>query len=220
MLVKDLMAWPVITVLDSATIGEALEILQRNNIRHLPVVDLNQTMVGVVSETDLIKVFPTGKQLSSFETNLLSRTPVSKVMQSNVISSSPDEPIEVAALVMRTNRISCLPVLDKKGKIIGLVTKNGIIDAFITALGIGSEGIRITILYKKKWGFLSELIAFADKHNIYIDNIVTFDRELVFKIKGKDSEFINDLKKAGYTITDVTNIKPPSLPSASGEGCC
>jgi len=216
MLVKDLMAWPVISILDNATIGEAMDLLRRNNIKHLPVMDLHQTMVGVVSETDLIKVFPNGRELSTFETNLLSRTPISKVMNAKVIAAVPDDPIELAALIMRTNRVSCLPVLDEKEKLIGLVTKNGIIDAFIAALGLREGGTRITIAFRRKWGFLSELITFADKHNVCIDNIVTFDRELVIKIKGRDANFAKDLENAGYKVTDVSYIEPPQAQPAAG----
>ncbi len=208
MLVKHLMSWPVITVYDNSTVGEAMDILRRKNVRHLPVVDLNQAMVGVVSETDLVKVFPNGRELSTFESNLLARTPVLKVMKAKPIFISPDEIIEVAALVMRTNRISCLPVLDEKQKLVGLLSKNDIIDAFITSLGLGESGTRITIMYKKKWGFLSELISFADQRNVCIDNIVTFGQELVIKIKGKGADFVNDLQKAGYNVTDVSYIEP------------
>jgi len=215
MLVKDLMSWPVMTVYDNATVGEALDILHRKNIRHLPVVDLNQALVGVVSETDLLKVFPRGKELSVFETNLLARTPVSKIIGKNPIYVYSNVIVEEAALIMRTNRIGCLPVLDENQRLVGLLSKNDIIDAFIASLGLGEGGTRITLLYKKKWGFLSELISFADKRNVCIDNIVTFGAELVLKIKGKADEFVNDLKKAGYHITDVSYIEPP--PKAQAE---
>ena len=208
MLVKHLMSWPVITVFENATVGEALDILKRKKIRRLPVVDLNQMLVGVVSETDLVKVFPNGKELSTFESNLLARTPVLKVMRGKPVFVSPDEVAEEAALIMRTNRISCLPVLDDKNKLIGLLSKNDIIDAFITSLGLGEKGTRITILYKKRWGFMSELIAFADQRNVCIDNIVTFGHELVIKIKDKSDEFVQDLQKAGYNVTNVHFIEP------------
>ncbi|PKM81580.1 MAG: acetoin dehydrogenase [Firmicutes bacterium HGW-Firmicutes-14] len=213
MFVKDLMSWPVITIFDTSTVGEALELLRAKKIRHLPVVGTNQILVGVVSETDLIKVFPNGRELSTFESNLLARTPVSKVMK-KALYIAPDKTVEEAALVMRTNRISCLPVLDENGKLIGLISKNDIIDAFITSLGLKEGGTRISLVYQRKWGFLSELVTFADKRNIRIDNIVSFDKELVLKISGKAMEFINDLRKAGYNITDVSYIEPDRLEKA------
>lgn len=218
MLVRDLMSWPVITVYDNTTVGEALEILNRNNIRHLPVVELNQTLVGVVSETDLVKVFPSGNRLNTFESNLLARTPVLKVMKPRPVSIAPGKTLEEAALIMRTKHISCLPVLDEKQKMVGLISKNDIIDAFIVALGLGVGGTRITMIYKKKWGFLSELISFADERNITIENMVTFDNELVIKVNGKADTFVHDLQNAGYKITNISYIEPPTVNSpANGQ---
>lgn len=206
MLVKHLMSWPVVTVFDTSTVGESLELIKKKNIRHLPVVDVSQTLVGIATETDLLKVFPNNKELSTFQLNLLSRTPIEKIMVPNLVCVSPDTIVEEAALAMRTNKISCLPVLNENGKMVGLLTKNDIIDAFIAALGLGEAGTRITILYKKKWGFLSELISFADQRNVCIDNIVTFGPEIVLKVKGKSTDFVNDLRKAGYSVSDVSFI--------------
>lgn len=209
MLVRDLMSSPVITIQESANIGDALETMRNKKIRHLPVVNMENALVGIVSEGDLLKVFPKSKELSTFEANLLSRTPVSKVMQKNPVSTHPSELLEEAALIMRTNHISCLPVLGDEDKMSGMITKNDIIDSFVAALGLEHGGTRITIKFQKRWGFLSELVAFADKRNVYIDNIVTFEQELVIKIRGTAQEFVDDLRKAGYIVKDVSYIHPP-----------
>lgn len=215
MLINDMMSQPVITVLESTTVGEALETLKRQKVRHLPVVDFSQTLLGIVSESDLVKVFPIGKDLSTFEINLLSRTAVSKVMKLKPFTISSDKLIEEAALIMRTEKIGCLPVTDYTGKLIGIITKNDIMDALMSALGLEDGGTRITIAFNKKWGFLSDIITFADKHNIYIDNVVTFHGEVVLKVKEKANEFVNDLRKAGYTIIDVSYID--AMPKAKAE---
>lgn len=215
MLVKDLMSHPVITVQESTTVGEALETLKRQRIRHLPVVNFNQSLLGIVSESDLVKVFPNGKDLSPFQANLLARTAVSKVMKEKIFSISPDKLIEEAALIMRTEKIGGLPVLDEADKLIGIITKNDIMDAMISALGLEDGGTRITITYHKKWGFLAELISFADKRNIYIDNIVTFDSEVVLKVKERAVDFVNDLKKAGYNVINIAYID--AVPKAKAE---
>ena len=215
MLIKDMMSQPVLTVLESTTVGEALEILKRQRVRHLPVVDLNQDLLGIVSESDLVKVFPIGKDLSTFETNLLSRTAVSKVMKLKPITISTDKLIEEAALIMRTEKIGCLPVADNSGKLLGMITKNDIMDALMSALGLEDGGTRITLAFNKKWGFLSDIVSLADKRNIYIDNVVTFDNEVVLKVKEKANEFVNDLKTAGYNIMDVSYID--AMPKAKAE---
>lgn len=215
MLIKDMMSQPVITVLESTTVGEALEILKRQRVRHLPVVDLNQDLLGIVSESDLVKVFPIGKDLSTFEINLLSRTSVSKVMKLKLRTIGTNKLIEEAALIMRTEKIGCLPVTDNTGKLLGIITKNDIMDALMSALGLEDGGTRITLAFNKKWGFLSDIVSLADKRNIYIDNVVTFDNEVVLKVKEKANEFVNDLKNAGYNIIDVSYIE--ALPKAKAE---
>ncbi len=214
MLVKDLMSHPVITVQESTTVGEALEMQKRHSIRHLPVVSFDQSLLGIVSESDLIKVFPSGKDLSTFQVNLLSRTSVGKVLKNKLFTISPEKLIEEAALIMRTEKIGCLPVTEESGKLVGIVTKNDIMDAIISALGLENGGTRITISYKKKWGFLAELIAFADKRNVYIDNVVTFDNEIVIKIKDRSTDFIEDLKKAGYNVIDISHMDAAAVAKA------
>lgn len=215
MLVRDLMTHPVITVQESTPVGEAMEIQKRQVIRHLPVVSFDQSLLGIVSESDLVKVFPIGKDLSTFQINLLSRTPVSKVMKENLITISAEKLIEEAALIMRTEKIGCLPVTDENKMLVGIVTKNDIMDAMISALGLEDGGTRITISYKKKWGFLAELIAFADKRSVYIDNVVTFDTEIVIKVKDGAADFVSDLKKAGYNVTNIAYID--AAPRAKAE---
>ena len=208
MLVKNLMSWPVVTVSNKSTVGEALDLLKRKKIRHLPVVDINQLILGIVTETDLVKVFPNSKELSPFQLNLLSRTPVTKIMVTNPYSVSPNELIEESALIMRNKKIGCLPVLDENNKLVGLLSKNDIVDAFISSLGLEDGGTRITIAINKNWGFLSKLISLADKHNVHIQNFVTFDREIVLKLPGKAPDFVNELLKTGYNVTNISYINP------------
>lgn len=208
MLVKDLMSWPVVSVFDNSTVGEALDLIKRKKIRHLPVIDFNQLLLGIVTETDMVKVFPNAKESSPFQLNLLSRTPISKIMVTNPLTVSPNNLIEEAALVMRNQNIGCLPVLDENKKLAGLLAKNDIIDAFVSSLGLEEEGTRITVAIKKRWGFLSELISFADKHNVHIQNFVTFNKEIVLKLREKSPEFVNELRKAGYNVTNISNITP------------
>lgn len=207
MLVKNLMTQPVFTVSANTTVGDALELLKKKNVRHLPVVDAGMHLLGVTSEVDLLRVFPKNKCLSSFENNLLSRTPVDSVMRDRPLTIAAGDTIEQAALIMRDHKIGCLPVLEGK-KLVGLLSRTDIIDAFISSLGFGEQGTRITVTYRKKWGFLSNLIDFVDRFNIIIDHVVTFEKEVVLKVRDRNPElFLRELKKAGYHVTDVTHIE-------------
>lgn len=206
MLVRNLMTHPVITVSEDATVGEALELMKRKNIRHLPVVNANRQLLGITSEVTLLRVFPKSKTISTFENNLLARTPVSAVMSTGPVTAFAGDLVEQAALMMRDHKVTCLPVMEGP-TIVGMISRTDIINAFISSFGFGELGTRITIAYKKKWGFLSNLINFMDKYGIVIDHIVTFDNEIVVKIRELNpEEFISELKKAGYQVTDVVHI--------------
>lgn len=214
MLVKNLMTQPVISVTEDTTVGEALDLLKKKDVRHLPVVDADHFLLGITSEIDLLRVFPKNKCLSTFESNLLSRTPVGNVMVSSPIVVDAGDMVENAALIMRSNKIGCLPVLEDR-KLVGLLSRTDIVDAFISSLGFGISGTRITVAYRRKWGFLANLIAFVDKYGIVIDNIVTFESEVVLKVRDLNPEnFVRDLKKAGYKVTDMTLIEPATEPKA------
>lgn len=205
MLVKNLMSQPVTTVQEETMVGEALEIIKNKNIRRLPVVDANGKLIGLATEWDLIKIFPM-KNNNSFETKLISRTPIKNVMQINPIVISSDETIENAAVLMQSHKVGCLPVVDKE-KVVGLISLTDILTAFIDALGLEEASVRISIKFSKRMGFLVELIQLVDQLGILVDNMVTFHDEIVLKIKNiKTEELLSTLQKEGYIVTHVAYI--------------
>lgn len=205
MLVKNLMSQPVTTVQEETMVGEALEIIKNKNIRRLPVVDCNGNLIGLATEWDLIKIFPM-KSNNSFETKLISRTPIKSVMQTDPITISAEDTIESAAVLMQTHKVGCLPVIDQE-KVVGLISLTDILTAFIDALGLEDASIRITIKFTKRMGFLVELIQLVDRMGILVDNMVTFHDEIVVKIKNIQTEkLLVTLKQEGYIVTHVAYI--------------
>lgn len=212
MLVKNLMTQPVTSATEDITVGQALDLLKKKNVHHLPVVDSKYHILGITSEVDLLRVFPKNKSLSSFEINLLSRTPVGSVMNTCPMTINAGDMVENAALIMREHKIGCLPVLEGK-KLVGILSRTDVIDAFISSLGFGISGTRITVTYRRKWGFLANLISFMDQYGIVIDNIVTFDKEVVLKVRDLNPDnFVRELKLAGYQVTDVTPVENAPQP--------
>ena len=212
MLVKTLMSQPVTTVQEDTMVGEALDILKTKNIRHLPVVDCNGKLKGLATEWDLLKIFPL-KNNNSFETNLISRTPIKNVMQINPVVITSEETIEHAAVQMQCNKVGCLPVLEGE-QVVGLISLTDILTAFIDAMGLEQASVRITIKFTKQVGFLAELIKLVDGLGIIVDNMVTFHDEIVLKIKNiKTDELLNTLKDDGYLVTHVAYI------GGTGENC-
>jgi uncharacterized protein (DUF39 family)/predicted transcriptional regulator len=100
-----------ITIPPDMSIEEASRIIIQRNVNHLPVVDENGVLVGIVTSWDVAKAVAMGKMGK-----------VSDVMTRKVVTAMPDEPIESAARKLEQFNISALPVVDAKKRVLGLVT--------------------------------------------------------------------------------------------------
>ncbi|MEA4812269.1 MAG: CBS domain-containing protein [Anaerolineaceae bacterium] len=130
--VKDVMTEDVWTIDPASSLLEANRIMGPNRIRALPVVHANQ-MVGIVTRTDLMSSEPSrlfSKNQQELSLKILA-TPIEKVMSNPVITIKPEAPIKDAAHLMLENKIHALPVLDPKGKLIGIITES---DLFLATM--------------------------------------------------------------------------------------
>lgn len=125
--VKDFMRTPVVTISSEAGLDRALMIMRTQRIRHLPVVDDNGQMVGLISDRDLrlsmleMEQGPGGAPKGYY---LPALTKVSSVMVSNVLTASPEMLLANAATVMSERKYGCLPVVDlATKKCVGIVTE-------------------------------------------------------------------------------------------------
>ena len=100
-----------ITVKPDTSVEDVAKIIIRNNVNHLPVVDDEGRLVGIVTSWDVAKAVAMGRMGK-----------VKDVMTRKVITALPDEPVESAARKMERYNISALPVVDSKMRVLGLVT--------------------------------------------------------------------------------------------------
>ena len=127
-LVKDWMTGEVITISPDTTLPEAHKMMTDYAIRRLPVLDKNGRLVGIVTRGDVRGAQPsTATTLSIWEMNyLLSRLKVEEMMTRQPVTIAKDATIGTAARLMLENHISGLPVLDKHGRLAGILTESDI----------------------------------------------------------------------------------------------
>lgn len=142
MLVIERMTVDPTTVTGNTTVGRALEILEQQGIRHLPVVDIDERLVGIVSEKDLLRA-----AASEYVENVMSR---------DVVTVSEYAPLEEAACMMADRRISSLPVM-RNGKLVGIITETDLFRIFLELLGAREAGVRLTMLIPEEKGMLASL---------------------------------------------------------------
>lgn len=123
--VRDVMTTRVKTLQRNDQLSIADDLMSQARIRHLPVLDEEGQLCGVVSQRDLfrgalVKALGYG---SSAQAKVLSMLAVKEVMATEVLTTDPDAPIAEAAKLMIERKIGCLPVVEK-GKLVGILTES------------------------------------------------------------------------------------------------
>jgi acetoin utilization protein AcuB len=211
MLVKDRMSANPVTVRTDTSLKEALDLVRSSPFRHLPVLDENDKLVGIVTEKSLVYASPTSSTtLSVFEVDyILSRTKVGQVIQGDVISVGPDLPVEEAARVMIDHRFGCLPVVDDD-KLVGIISDTDIFRVFVEGLGGGHPSLRITTVVPEEVGSLAYITSCVADLGGNIHSLGTFwgkrpeDRLIALRLEGVDRETVlQTLEASGIQVVDV-----------------
>lgn len=213
MLVKMRMTKNPISVSPETSILEAWKIMQTSQVRRLLVMDKGK-LVGIVTERDLRSVSPSqATSLSIFEINyLLEKLKVKDAMTSNPITVDADAPIEEAALIMRDNKISALPVIEN-GEVVGIITESDIFRAFIEMLGDGKKGLRYTLRIKNTPGEIARIVNLIAEKGINIMSMATFPSEneaygfLVLRLETEDLILVNEIfRKNNIPVEHIRKI--------------
>jgi CBS domain-containing membrane protein len=130
--VKDLMTPVVLSVHPDDTVDTVYDLMNERGIRHLTVVDGDGDLVGLVSHRDLLRSSPIQRaEVPLFLVReILRRTRVEEVMTSEVETAAPDTPASEAARILFENKFGCLPVLDERSKLVGILTESDFVRFF------------------------------------------------------------------------------------------
>ena len=200
MIVSKIMTRNPIFTHPEISLTDARSIMDKEKIGHVPVLNKNNELVGLITKADLLKAAPSSAtSLDMYEISyLLSKLTVEKVMEKNVVTVQESEVVEEAARIMADRSIGCLPVLN--GSLLtGIITDTDLFHFFINAFGARHQGIRVTINFKEKPGQLAALASgIAEKGG----NIVAF-----VSAEGDDAAHrLATLKITGIIKEDVEDI--------------
>jgi acetoin utilization protein AcuB len=194
------------------SLSDARSLMDKEKISHLPVLNKNNELIGLITREDLLKAGPSSATtLDMYEISyLLSKLKVDKVMEKTVITVQENEVVEEAARIMADNGIDCLPVLN--GSLLtGIVTDTDIFHFFINAFGARHKGIRITINFKEKPGqFAAFAVALAEKGGNIVASVSSegddvAHRRATLKITGISRAAVEEAAAAvdGAEIEDI-----------------
>jgi len=202
-----------VTINPNASFFEARKLIWQKGVRHLPVVDETNRLLGIVAESDIRKAGPSDVDTLRIQeaASLLKNLKVSAFMtpKEKLITITPDTIIEEAVQLMHDNKIGCLPVLDGD-KLYGIFTETDALDHLADVFGSKEKGTRLTVALEDKPGMMLGVFEIFKKHNVSVTSMVSPSfmveemRIAAIRIRTEEYEpIINDIEKAGYKVLSI-----------------
>ena len=150
MRVSELMSREVVTLGDTETCHEAIDRMCRRKVRHLPVLDRDGALVGIVTDRDVRhRLFApdTYRQIGKIAVSVLLRqAPVRAVMSAPVRCIGVAADVAEAAERMRRDKVGCLLVVDGS-RLVGMLTEIDVLRSIVAAEALESPELDVVISY-------------------------------------------------------------------------
>lgn len=191
MFVSDWMTKNVFTAAPDNSISDAVRLMKEKRIKHLPVMR-DGKIAGILSDRDIKEFCPSkATSLDVYEVHyLLAKTKVIDAMKGNVITTTPDTPVEEAAMVMHNHKIGCLPVVDKD-RLVGIISDHDIYRVLVDITGVRHGGTRVYLTIEDRPGSIKDVADIIRKHGFSLQSILTSYegvepgfRKIVIRTKG------------------------------------
>jgi len=132
LLVEDVMSTKVVTLQRNDKLSVADEVMKQERIRHIPVLDGDGALCGIITQRDLFRgiILRSLGYGSRAEEKMLDMLSIKDAMHEDVITTTPDTPLAEAARTMLENKIGCLPVVDGE-RLSGLLSEADFVKRFV-----------------------------------------------------------------------------------------
>jgi CBS domain-containing protein len=179
--VKNIMTTQVVAVHRSASFKEIAARLRKERVSAFPVVDDDGTVVGVVSETDLLPKETldagwaagvpemTSHVLNQGDQEKAESVTAAELMTQPAVTATPEDTVEHAARLMYIHRVKRLPVTDAAGRLVGIISRADVLSVFDRPDGEIRQEITQNLI-------LNELRTDPEPFTVTVDNgIVTLE---------------------------------------------
>ncbi|HBT71168.1 MAG TPA: CBS domain-containing protein [Lysinibacillus sp.] len=214
MIVEEIMNDEPYTLAPTNTVHEALKLMREKKVRHLPVIDEERHVLGVITERDIKEVLPSSLQDEPHSPVFNAK--VEEIMVKDPLIGHPLDFVEEVALTFYETKIGCLPIVSG-GKLVGIVTTTDLLYTYIELTGATEPGSKIEIRVSDTPGVLFEITKIFHQHHanvqsvlVYPDSENTQNKILSVRVKTLNPlAMIEDLRKEGF------DVLWPNLPGVS-----
>lgn len=171
----DVKRWMVkspVTITRDTNIQEAIDLMKKHSIRHLPVVE-DLKLIGLITQGDLRR---------AFIPSMIEDIDLSDIMITNPIVTSPDASIDSVAKLIFKHKIGGLPVVTKGNRLVGIITVTDILSAFIHMMGILKSSSRVDVMLSESPDAFEEVSGIIKEHHGNIISVSILPRRHAKKI--------------------------------------
>ncbi|RUL56508.1 acetoin utilization AcuB family protein [Lysinibacillus antri] len=205
MIVEEIMNSEVYSLLPTNTVNDAVKLMREKKIRHLPIVDENRSVVGIVTEYDIKNALPSC--LIEEQSSAVNSTPIENIMIKDPIIGHPLDFVEEVAVTFYESKISCLPIVSG-GQLIGIVTTTDLLYTYIELTGAHKPSSKLDIRVSDKPGTLLTITTIIKKHKANVLSVLVFpdsknenSRILSIRVQMMNPlSIINDLRNEGFDV--------------------
>lgn len=136
---KEIMVQPAVTAYEDEPFAVVEKKFRENFIRHLPIVDGMDVLVGLITQRDLYRIVsPHVNEEGTYvyDEEMLEDFMLSKVMTHNPLALKPEDTLGKAVEIMARKKIGCIPIVDDRKKIVGIVTETDVLKLLARELGV------------------------------------------------------------------------------------
>jgi len=175
MFVIESMKTDLVAVRPTTKLADAKALMQDGNFRHLPVVDENDKLVGIITDRDMRDAHPSSlldKEAYQLTLEKVMQHSVEEIMTKDPLTIAPYYTIQDTLLMMGKKKVGALPVIDEKGRLKGIMSTRDLLRAFVNVMGIGEPGTLLCILVKEQPGQLKKIVDIVTEEDVSMGSVL------------------------------------------------
>lgn len=173
--ITDYMTTDPITVLPTMSLPEARRTLRENHFRHLPVVDEDKKIIGIITDRDLRSAYPSSvvsRKDTIIAYEQVEQKTVADIMTTSCSTLGIDARLDDALLIFDRDQVGGIPVVTEEGQVLGIFSLLDLTAAYKKLFGVSlKDSLLIRIEDDGRQNIMSELASLFEKMNIELTQL-------------------------------------------------
>ncbi|MGV3464772.1 MAG: acetoin utilization AcuB family protein [Heyndrickxia sp.] len=204
MIVEEIMKTEITTLTPNDSLESAILLMGQKKIRHIPIINDKNELVGLITERDIKNASP---PLQQSKIGITSDVSIKEYMITNIITGHPLDFVEEVAAIFYEHKIGCMPIL-RQQKLVGIITSTDLLHTLVELTGANQPGSQIEVKVPNRTGILYEVAGILRKNNVNIHSVLVYpDRTdanskiIVFRIRTMNPiKVIENLQENGHHV--------------------